>query len=129
MAGYRSTDESEPNAGFERLEVWQRGVRLSVELFRQLSELRDFGFKDQVTRSGLSIPSNIAEGIERSSLADCVRFLRYAKGSCGELRTQVYIGMEVDYIDRNLGNQWVAETRAISSLLGGLIRSKQQKMR
>ncbi|AMV72488.1 four helix bundle protein [Desulfuromonas sp. DDH964] len=65
--------------------------------------MRDFGFKDQVTRSGLSIPSNIAEGIERSLPADCIKFLRYAKGSCGELRTQVYIGMEIDYIQREIG--------------------------
>lgn len=128
MKGYRFEEEMGEAAGFERLEVWKRSARLSADLFRQLSGLRDFGFKDQVTRAGLSIPSNIAEGIERSTLADCVRFLRYAKGSCGELRTQVYIGMEVDYIERMLGDQWVRETRTISSLLGGLIRSKQQKM-
>ncbi|WP_082820296.1 four helix bundle protein [Desulfuromonas sp. DDH964] len=90
-------------ARFENLEVWRRAARLSADLYRELRDLRDFGFKDQVTRSGLSIPSNIAEGIERSLPADCIKFLRYAKGSCGELRTQVYIGMEIDYIQREIG--------------------------
>ena len=78
---------------FEDLEVWKRSARLSAELYKELRELKDWGFRDQITRSGLSIPSNIAEGIERLTAQDCIRFLGYAKGSCGELRTQVYIGI------------------------------------
>ena len=53
--------------GFEDLEVWQRGKALSVEIYRYFSNHQDFGFRDQITRSGLSIPSNIAEGYERSA--------------------------------------------------------------
>ncbi len=109
---------------FEDLEVWKRSARLSSEIYKSLKDLRDYGFKDQITRSGLSIPSNIAEGIERVSLADCIKFLLYAKGSCGELRTQAYIGMDIEYIDREIGKKWIAETEAISSMLGGLIRAK-----
>jgi four helix bundle protein len=111
---------------FEDLEVWKRSARLSADIYRVLADCRDFGFRDQITRSGLSIPSNIAEGIERVSAKDCIKFLLYAKGSCGELRTQVYIGMEIDYISRDLGKQWIQETEAISALLGGLIRSKRK---
>ena len=47
---------------FEDMDVWKRSSRLSVEIYRHLVDLRDFGFKDQITRSGLSIPSNVAEG-------------------------------------------------------------------
>jgi four helix bundle protein len=111
---------------FEDLEVWKRSARLSADIYRALVDCKDFGFRDQITRSGLSIPSNIAEGIERVSAKDCIKFLLYAKGSCGELRTQVYIGMEIDYISRDLGKQWIQETEAISALLGGLIRSKRK---
>ncbi len=111
---------------FEDLEVWKRSARLSADIYRAFSECKDFGFRDQITRSGLSIPSNIAEGIERVSAKDCIKFLLYAKGSCGELRTQMYIGMEIDYISRDIGKQWIQETEAISALLGGLIRSKRK---
>lgn len=83
---------------FEDLEVWKRSVRLSSELYKSFTDCKDFGFKDQITRSGLSIPSNIAEGSERSSQKDFIRFLHYAKGSCAELRTQIYIGIEIGYI-------------------------------
>lgn len=51
---------------FEDLDVWKRSVRLSIEIYQLLRELKDFGFKDQKTRSGLSVPSNIAEGFEQS---------------------------------------------------------------
>ena len=54
-------------AGFEDLEVWKRSARLSADIYKALANLKDFGFKDQITRSGLSIPSNIAEGSERET--------------------------------------------------------------
>ncbi len=73
---------------FEDLEVWKRAARLSANIYIQLKDLRDYGFKDQITRSGLSIPSNIAEGFERESQKENITFLSYAKGSCGELRCQ-----------------------------------------
>ncbi|VAX12737.1 hypothetical protein MNBD_GAMMA24-1613 [hydrothermal vent metagenome] len=71
----------------ENLEVWKRSCQLSVELYRALVDCRDRGFKDQITRAALSIPSNIAEGYERDSRKSCVQYLRVAKGSCGELWT------------------------------------------
>lgn len=110
---------------FEDLEVWKRAARLSADIYKELSGLKDYGFKDQITRSGLSIPSNIAEGIERESTKECVNFLSYAKGSCGELRTQIYIGIDIGYIPDETGKQWIKETREISAMLVGLIRSKR----
>ena len=110
---------------FEDLDVWKRGARLSANIYKELAKIQDFGFKDQITRSGLSIPSNIAEGMERDSSKDCIRFLQYSKGSCGELRTQIYIGIEIGYIDSTIGKKWIQETRELSAMLVGLIRSKQ----
>ena len=110
---------------FEDLDVWKRATRLSANIYKELAHNKDFGFKDQITRSGLSIPSNIAEGIERGSNKECVKFLYYAKGSCGELRTQIYIGIDIDYINPETGKQWIKETRELSAMLVGLIRSKQ----
>ena len=110
---------------FEDLDVWQRSVELSAHIFKRMRELKDYGFKDQITRSSLSIPSNISEGFERDSDRDCVKFLLYAKGSCGELRTQVIIGMKVGYISCEAGEAWKKESLEISRMLGGLIRSKR----
>ncbi len=107
---------------FEDLEVWKRSARLSATLYQQTKDLRDYGFRDQLTRSGLSIPSNIAEGFERDSNAEIARFLTIAKGSAGELRTQILIGIEAGYIEREPGLQWVDETRQIGRILGALIK-------
>ena len=82
---------------FEDLEVWKRSARLSADLYKEMQQVKDFGFRDQITRAGLSVPSNIAEGFERQSDKEFVNFLSHARGSCGELRTQVYIGMEIGY--------------------------------
>ena len=101
--------------GFEELDVFGSGQissRSHLSTSRQgLRELRDFGFRDQITRSGLSIPSNIAEGYERDSDAEIARFLTIAKGSAGELRTQVLIGIEAELIDRPQGLTWADEAR------------------
>ena len=88
---------------FENLDVWKRSSRLCVEVYKELAHCKDFGFKDQVTRSSLSIPSNIAEGFERDTDKDGNKFFYYAKGSCGELRTQIYIGIEIGYIKKKQG--------------------------
>lgn len=110
---------------FEDLEVWKRSARLSAEIYKCTRDTKDFGFRDQITRSALSVPSNIAEGIERESIKDCVRFLDYAKGSCGEVRTQIYIGIDIGYIETAVGKQWLLETKEISAMLVGLMRSKR----
>ena len=84
---------------FEDLDVWKRSARLSAEIYKQTQNLKDFGFRDQLTRAGLSVPSNIAEGMERTSDKEKCRFLDIAKSSCAELRTQTYIGIDIEYIE------------------------------
>ena len=108
---------------FENLDVWKRSSRLCVELYQALAKCRDSGFKDQITRAALSVPSNIAEGCERDSRREYVRFLRIAKGSCGELRTQLYIGAEIGHLSREVMKTLVSEARDVSRMLHGLIRS------
>ena len=109
--------------GFEDLEVWKRAVELSVSIYGETRELKDFGFRDQITRAGLSIPSNIAEGIERSTPADQCKFLDYARASCGEVRTQTIVGMKVGFISAQTGRDWCQETKEVAAMINGLIRS------
>ena len=111
---------------FENLAVWKKSARLSSNIYKELRNLRDFGFKDQITRSGLSIPSNIAEGFERKSQKEFLNFLSYAKGSCGELRTQVYTGVDIGYVDRKIGAVWIEEARQISMMLAGLMNKQRE---
>ena len=122
-------EKSPPSQAFEDFEVWKRSARLSAELYKALRELKDFGFRDQITRAGLSIPSNIAEGFERESIKESINFLSYAKGSCGELRTQIYIGVNIGYIENQKGKEWRQETVEISSMLAGLIKARRSFLR
>lgn len=110
---------------FEDLDVWKRAMKLCTSIYKELKNLKDYGFKDQITRSGLSIPSNIAEGFERTSNKEAVNFLSYAKGSCGELRTQIYIGIDIEYIKKDKGQEWLQEANEISAMLNGLIKTRR----
>jgi len=111
----------------ENLDVWKRACRLSVELFRVLSNSREYSFKDQITRSALSVPSNIAEGYERDSVKYCIQFLRMAKGSCGELWTQLIIGRAAGFIQVEAGKKLEQEAKEISCMIWGLIRHFEEK--
>ncbi len=108
---------------FKNLEVWKRSARLSAQLYRGLSELRDYGFRDQITRSGLSIASNIAEGYGRGGRKEIAQFLRYAKGSAAELETQIYVGMDAGYIQREQGKIWASEAMELQAMLAGLLKT------
>jgi len=70
---------------FEDLEVWKRACQLAVRMYDALKDCRDYGLRDQMTRAAVSIPSNVAEGAERDSKAEYMRFLHIAKGSAAEL--------------------------------------------
>ena len=104
----------------ERLDVWKRSCRLSVEVYKNFAESKDFGFKDQITRSSLSIPSNIAEGLEKESDKEKVRYIEIARGSSAELITQIYIGIEIGYIEKAIGMKWTKELEELSKMLSGL---------
>lgn len=115
-------------ARFEDLDLWRRAARLSADIYRALADLRDFGFRDQITRSGLSIPSNIADGYERNSDRELSQFLNYAKGSAGELRTQIYIGMDIGYIEREGGKAWLKEAEEISRMLYAMLQTVESRI-
>ena len=108
---------------FEELEVWQRGCRLTVEVFKAFADCKNFSFRDQIQRAVLSIPSNIAEGSERGSTKDFAPFLNIAKVSGGELRTQLYIARKLDFLAKAAFDALVNESKQLSAMLEGLRRS------
>lgn len=117
---------------FEDLDVWKRGCQLAVDVHVALYESKDFALRGQMERSSLSIPSNIAEGAERDNTKEYINFLRYSKGSCGELRTQLYVAEKVR---RKIGvppmegsREMIKETRELSRMLHGLITSLKRRL-
>ena len=104
----------------ERLDVWKRSCRLSVEVYKNFASCKDYGFKDQITRSSLSIASNITEGVEKESDKDKARFINIAQGSSAELITQIYIGIEIGYIEKAIGMVWIKEINEILRMLNAL---------
>ncbi|MBE0458768.1 MAG: four helix bundle protein [Pseudoalteromonas prydzensis] len=105
---------------FEKLEVWKRSARLSADIYIHTKQIKDYGFRDQLTRSGLSVPSNIAEGMSRDSNKEKKRFLDIARSSLSETRTQIYIGIEIEFINKDQGCSWLQETRELSAMLNSL---------
>lgn len=108
---------------FEELEVWKASCRLTVRVYELMKDCKDYGLKDQMTRSAVSIASNIAEGSERDSKQDFIRFLRISKGSAAELRTQLYIADQIGIVKSETRKALVEELKKIASMLQSLIRS------
>jgi len=108
-------------SSFEDLEVWQRSCALAVCVYEVLKSCRDYGLRDQMTRAAVSIASNIAEGAERDSVAEYIRFLHIAKGSAAELRTQLIIAARIGTITEDTKQTLVEELIMISKQLHGLI--------
>jgi len=86
---------------FEELEVWKRAIELARNIYRltgQGSLARDWGLAGQMQRAAVSISANIVEGFEKNNNNEFIRFLKIAKGSCGELRSHLYIAREIQYL-------------------------------
>lgn len=115
--------------GFRELLVWQAAKELAVRVYRlsQSGELaKDFSLRDQMRKSAVSIASNLAEGDERGSNKDGVRFFFIAKGSLAELRTQLQIASEIGLLDSGTYSALEMECGKIGRMLGSLIRSRSE---
>ncbi len=113
---------------FEDLPVWQAGrelVRRIYVLTRRPPFRGDPGLCDQIQRAAVSVPSNIAEGHERGSTQDLVQFLFYAKGSAGEVRSQLYHAEDLGYADSRICEELRGLCRDISRQISAWIQSMQ----
>ncbi len=108
---------------FEDLDVWKRSCKQAVEICKAVEKWTNFGLKDQMQRSAISVPSNIAEGQERNTDPDFLRFLGYAQGSNSELRTQIYIAARLNLFPQEFIDPTITESKEISAMLYGLIKS------
>lgn len=84
---------------FEDLICWQKARELTKHVYANFRECKDFGFKDQIQRASVSVLSNIAEGFERGTQAEFLNYLFIAKGSAGEVRAQLYVALDANYLN------------------------------
>ncbi len=113
--------------GFRELRVWQLAKDLAVAIYRITATgplARDLGLRDQMRRAAVSIPSNIAEGDERDTNKDSVRFLYIAKGSLAELRSQLEIAHDVGLLSSEPYTMLEAKCAVLGRMLGALIKTR-----
>jgi four helix bundle protein len=108
---------------FEDLKVWQKGQQVFLAVNEVLKESKMFFFKDQLLRACLSISNNIAEGFERKSNKEYAYFLYVAKGSCGEVRSMIHLGKQMELFSEEFAEKIHAECLEVSYMLNGLIKS------
>ena len=115
--------------GFRNLRIWQKGKELAVDIYKITNSgkfQRDFGLRDQIRRSAVSIASNIAEGDERDTNKEAVRFFHIAKGSLAELSTQLQIATEIDYLDKVVFDDFDLRLRELGKMIGSIIKVRQK---
>ncbi|HMC13166.1 MAG TPA: four helix bundle protein [Gallionellaceae bacterium] len=116
---------------FEDLIAWQKARQLTAEIYRVSGQggfSKDFGLRDQIRRAAVSMMSNVAEGFDRGSRGEFHQFLVVAKGSCAEVRSQLYVAQDVGYIVQEVFSNLNSSTDELSRILGGL-RAAVQKQR
>lgn len=96
---------------FEEFKIWQDARKLVKEIYTCTNQIKDYGYNNQIQRATVSIMNNIAEGAESGSDIMFKKFLQIAKGSCGEVRNMLYIGVDLNYINKEIGDRIIIECR------------------
>jgi four helix bundle protein len=115
---------------FEELEIWKLARQLTRDTYactRSSKLSRDYGLRDQIQRAAVSINmSNVAEGFERGGNQEFIQFLYIAKGSCGEMRSQIYVALDQEYIDQTTASGLMATLKRLSAMIKHLIDHLRQ---
>lgn len=108
---------------FEDILSWQKAKSLSFTIYKLFESSKDYAFRDQIQRASVSIMNNIAEGFERKGNKELSHFLFIAKGSCGEVRSMLYLALELHYISEKDFQKMYNESIEISKMLSGFIKT------
>ena len=107
---------------FEEIEAWKKSQIVAIKIYKLLQINVDYGFKNQIQRASVSISNNIAEGFERGSDADFRRFLFISLGSCSEVKSMMYMALQLNYVSQEDANQLQKDLVEISLMLKSFIR-------
>lgn len=113
------------NFSFRDLRVWQESKKLACDIFKNLEGSKKYSLVDQITRSAISIPSNISEGFERKWQAEFIQFLYIAKWSCAECITQLEICWDIGVINRNEADLFIKQAEDIQRMIMSLIAQEK----
>lgn len=108
---------------FEDIVAWQKVKLLSLNIYQSFKDIKDFSFRDQIQRATISVMNNIAEGFERNTNKEFKNFLYIAKGSCGEVRSMLYVSKELKYSSSERVDELQQDCLEISRLLSGFIKT------
>jgi len=108
---------------FEDVIAWQKAKELCLLLYKEFKDCRDFKFKDQLLSASVSVMNNIAEGFDRGGMKELTRFLVISKGSCGEVKSMLYLARDLGYITEPTFKLAYGASVEISKMLVGFIRS------
>ncbi len=108
---------------FEEIIAWQKSKELTLDIYSQFKKCLDHNFKRQIQRAAISVMNNIVEGFERRTNKEFTRFLYIAKGSCAEVRSMLYLALELKYISRQEFEQAYKKLIEISKMLSGFIKT------
>ncbi len=108
---------------FEDIIAWQKAKIMTLKIYSDFKDSRDYGFKDQICRASLSVMNNIAEGFERKSDKEFTHFLFIAKGSCGEVRSMLNLAEELKYLEEDEYKTLSTLANEISKMISGLIKT------
>lgn len=108
---------------FEELDIWRESIVLGINIFKETEKFKSQVLKEQMIRSSMLIPSNIAEGHGRNSVNDFIIFLNMANGLCSELKSQLYFCKETGVIEKGKCQEYIDETRKISEMINKFIQS------
>ena len=111
---------------FEDLIVWQKAQDLAVLIYSNFSMIKDYAFKDQITRASLSISNTIAEGFDRKTNVDFTRFLYIAVSSNSEVRSMLYLSERLGYLTPELMGEFLDKSNEIARMIFGLIQSMKE---
>ena len=103
--------------------VWLKSKDLVILVYKLFKDNKDYGFKDQIQRAAVSIMNNIAEGIDRKGNKELERFLYISKGSCGEVKSMLFLALEFKYINQIDFQKAIDYCNEVSRMLGGFIKS------
>jgi four helix bundle protein len=112
---------------FENLEIWPEAIELPARVFGLFRTSRDFGFRDQIQSAATSIASNIAEGYERDSNQELIRFCFIAKDSCGEVRSQAHLAQRVELLTSEQATDLIAASERLSKRISRYIQVRREK--
>src|SRR5690606_41534328 len=110
---------------FEDIIAWQKAQDMSVDVYASFKELKDRSFKDQICRAAVSISNNIAEGFDRQSKKEFVRFLYISLGSNSETKSMLYLAQRLNYLNKINADMLIEQSREVSKIIRGLIKSLQ----